>query len=661
MATKKKFKPVGFSDQTEDQKSLVDFINNQWKSHPFVKNYHGKWEEYIAWWEGDQYKIYNEASRKLEDVTPFIDREYKNVYNRIMPLIRQIWGEIRYPHEFYCIPNTTEREDIKASKIASLLIEYTNELRQFNRKINRAKLWALLTGVAYWKEWWNENLYGLAKAGDGNVRVKGDIDCDYVNPFNVRPDPMAANREGWRWFIEGKRVPKSELEKEFGLETDTLPSSPKPASSEAHLFERENLEYSDEDTVIRIEFWQRPTEKHPRGRFIVATDSGWLLHTGDNPAPDHEIPYFQIPGLLPVIGEQVYDSAVRIGQQAQRQFNRYCSMVDEHIANFRIKAMIPFGSLRKGELQAFRRANVDYVIFNPRMGGNPYYQSPPPIPETIITWLHFQENELQMQTSLREVSYARLPKYSSRAPAALFEGLRQQDVSVLLPMVEEIDETCKEVMKFRLKLIKKHYDLPRLVKTVGKNKEVNINYFSGADLRDNTDIRVKSGVNIFTTRKKKEDVVMALIEKGIIQDPQKALELLDIKDLDEYMEDEFIDERQAWRHIEIMKQGKTYIAANPEDNHEVHYRVFNNFRKSEEFDTLPDKAKRFISQRIQEHKDYMNAEAQQEQANAEAQQAGRQQEEQTPEQPPEQAGGAMPPGATPEDLAALLPLIMQNK
>ena len=71
------------------------------------------------------------------------------------------------------------------------------------------------------------------------------------------------------------------------------------------------------------------------------------------------------------------------------------------------------------------------------------------------------------------------------------------------------------------------------------------------------------------------------------------------------MEDEYVDERQAQRIIDIFKQGKAYIEVSPEDNHDVHYRVFNNFRKTEEFDTLSEKIKQMILKRIEKHKFYM--------------------------------------------------------
>lgn len=607
---KKEFKPAQYKKLSDDQKAILDKTNDQWESHPFVKNYHGRWEEYIAWFEGDQYKIYNELSENLEDLKPMIERETKNVYNRIMPLIRQMWGELRYPHEFYVIPNTTEGEDIRAAYVASQLIEFTNEQRKFNKKVNFSKLWALITGVCFWKEWWNKNLLATTVGnGKKTTEVKGDVDYDYVCPFNCRPDPTSLNREDWKWFIEGKKVLKSAIEEEFELEPGTLPKRvSQQATWDSHIFERKSIgihsyEAPKEDYVIRKEHWLTPYGDYPKGRFLVMVDD-WLLYDDVNPAPRGQIPYFTIPGIIPLLGEQAFDSAVRIAQHPQRQLNRYASMIDEHIKNWKIKGMIPWGSMRPGDQESFERAGVDYVTFNSRFG-QPYYQSPPPLPDTIVSWLTFMEREVETETSVREVSYARLPKYSSRASGVLFEGLKGQDEAVLYPAVEEIDSSLQDATSFRLELIQQHYDEKRLVKTVGRKRLHTIGFFEGAELRDNRDVRVVPGVDIMTSRKKKEDIVMALVEKGFITEPRKAFEVLGIKTVEEFMEDEFIDERQADRQLQIMKDSDTYIAPEEHDNHEIMYETFNNARKAEDFESLPKKIQENIKRRIDEEAEFI--------------------------------------------------------
>lgn len=609
MAKKTKL-PAQRKDLDDELKQKLDQINGRWDNHPFVKNYHGRWEEYIAWFEGDQYKLFNEVSQKLENLAPMIERETKNVYNRIMPLIRQMWGELRYPHEFYVIPNTTEPEDVRAAYVGSQLIEFTNEQRKFGKKINRAKLWALICGVCFWKEWWNKNLVGSVKANDGkNAPENGDIDYDYVNPFNCRPDPLSMNREDWRWFIEGKQVPKDIVELEFKLDPGELPIQGKE-SAEIHIFERKSIgihayEESKEEKGIRKETWETKTEDHGEGRFFVTWED-WMLYAGKNPAPRAQIPYFLIPGIVPILGEQAYDSAVRIAQPAQRMLNRYCSMVDEHIQNWKIKGMIPWGSLRPGDEAAFTRAGVDYVTYNSRFG-QPYYQSPPPLPDFLSTWLGFQEKEIETDTSVREVSYARLPKYASRASGVLFEGLKQQDEAVLIPAVEEQDIALQEATSYRLEVIQDNYSEKRLVKTVGRNRRHTIGYFEGADLRDNRDVRVVPGVDIITSKKRKEEIVNALVDKGMITEPREAFELLGIKTVEEFWEDEYTDERQAYRQLEIMKDGDTYIAPHEHDNHETMYLVFNNARKAEDFDTLPEKVRKNIERRVTEESTFIVA------------------------------------------------------
>ena len=172
-----KFKPLSPKELDGEQKKKVAEILTQWEKNPVVENKHGYWKEYIAWWEGNQYVFYNSTSGELEDVSSIVPRETKNTYNRITSMVRQMWGEIRYPHSFYVEPNTTESEDITAAKLGSHVIEYTNIQGKCNNKINIAKLWALITGNVFWKEWWNPELTAYVKDDRGKLTEEtGDVD-----------------------------------------------------------------------------------------------------------------------------------------------------------------------------------------------------------------------------------------------------------------------------------------------------------------------------------------------------------------------------------------------------------------------------------------------------------------------------------------------------
>lgn len=604
-----KFKPLAPRDLNGDQKELVEESEWYWLKHPVVENYHGLWTEEIAFLEGNQYSYYSKGLKTLVDVSPLVEREIKNVYNRILPLIRQQWGEMRYPHSFYVVPNTTESEDKKAATVSSVLIEYTNVLRQFNHKINFAKLWALVTGNVFWKEWWNKNLFGYIEGKDRKpVKESGDVDYSWVNPFNVRPDPHGKTREEWRWIIEGKLVPKSSLEDEFDLPRGTLPEETFPTIQQG-LFQRPDAVQPREQMIVRMERWERGSGKRSKGRFSVM-GGGFLLWDDESPAPGADIPYFHLMGLMPILEEQWGDSSVRIAQGPQRQINRLGSMIDEHIQYFKPKAMIPRGALTSREKAGFCRAGIDFVEFNPTGYGNPYWASPPPLPEIIIRWLNFNETEIETETSVRKTLQGQLPKYASRASGELFQGLVAQDQKVLYPGIEDQEVQLQAAMKYRLELIQEHYSQPRMVKITGKQKEPSVVYVKGAEIRSNTDVRIESGIDLMRSIEAKRGVVDSMIQKGLITDPKKAFELLDIKGLEEYMEDEYVDERQAQRIIDLFKQQKVYIVPSPDDNHDVHFKIFNNFRKTEEFDTLDKKVQGLILKRIEDHKAYIEQKTQ---------------------------------------------------
>jgi len=606
MAEKKEktFEPLDQNAQSEEQRKKVLWINENWTDHPLVNVWFGRFKEWIEWVYGNQYSLYSDKQKKLIDVTSAVleTRDVANVYNRILPMVRQIWGQIRYPHEFYVIPNTTEAEDIKGAHLASDALEFTNDRGKFNLKINRAKFWVIVTGTIYWKEWWNKKRQGVGR-GDKSVAVpiSGDVDFDYVVPFNARPDMSSFYRDGWRWFIEGKLVPQSTLEREFKLPSGTLPTV-KEEEKRKGLFEGETQKENKEPMCLRIECHERPhfSEDQTKGRFLV-TCGDWLLWDKANNTPENDLSYFQLPGLLPRINEPVYDNAVRIAQPAQKQFNRMNSKIDEQVENYRLKMMHPRGSLQEGELNAMRKVGVDFVTYDGRFG-QPYWQAPPPVSKDILERLTFMEREIDTSVSVREPSYGRIPQYGTRASGKLFEQLLGQDVAVLAPNVEDMDEELRPIMKYRLKLMQKHYLEERLIKTFGRNKRPDIKYFKGVDLRDNTDVRVKPGIDLLRNKQKKEEIIFAFIEKGVLQDPQQAFEFLDNRTLEDYMEDQYIDERQAHRYLEIMKEKEGYINVEPEDNLDVHYRVFNNFRKTEEFEMLGKEFKDQILRRIKELK-----------------------------------------------------------
>jgi hypothetical protein len=599
-----KFKPVPFKEFDPELKEIYQKTEHHWLKDPVIKNYHGSWREDIKWFEGDQYVFWNDVAEALQSVTPILELEGRSIFvvmNKILPIIRQLHGEMRYEHIFYGEGSTTEDEDTKAAHAASMVIGSVLDRRKFNPKISDAKLWALITGQCYWKEWWNKNLFGIVRSDSGTTaKENGDIDMDIVIPFNVRPDPEAKDRDGWRWFIEGKRVAKDVVEDEFDLPRGTLDAESKE-KTDSGIFERWDLDKSDENTVVRMEFHEKGNKRYPQGRFFVCA-SNYALYHGPNGSPDQEIPYFMIPGLIPILGDQYYRSMVSVGRPAQQRINKIASKIDEYWENARLKAMIARGSLDPKELEMYTRAGVDWIFYNSMVGAAPFWQSPPDPPAILMDRFAQAEREIEVAMSVREVSMARLPKYSTRASGKLWERLKGQDEKVLMPWVEDLDVNLQDAAKFILKLAKKHYSIPRLFKVIGKDKRRYIVAIKGADLRDDTDIKVRSGADIFTNREYRQDIIMSFVDKGVIKDPREAFDLMEGKGVEEYIEEQFIDQRQAQRENDMIREGRVKPAVHKDDNHTLHFKIHDDDRKKEEYRSWSKKSQEWLEEHKAGHK-----------------------------------------------------------
>ena len=597
-----KFTPIKGSAAEGPMKDAFLRASDGWSNHPLLALYN-KYHEYIRWFEGDQYGyVTGKKNAEWFDVTNLVTREVKNVYNRILPMIRQQHGDLIMDHEFYTIAATEEAPDRRAAAVGSIIIEQTNHDRDFQRKISMAKLIALIFGNCYWKEWWNKSLKGLAWSKKGAIVVDGDLDYGFVLPFNFRPDPHAMSRSEWRYCIEGKRVPTRSIEVEFGLDKGSVTHEPFQSFEQSRLT-RHGMETPSETSAVRLEYWEFASEEFPQGRFMVMAND-MILYDDVNPTPDAQNNYAMFGTGIPILGTQFDESMVAVGQTPQRQINRHYSMVDEYFQDFRAKGLIPFGSLRPGDEQAFKRmGGVDFITFNPRVG-QPYWQNPPSLPDSSLGYSQMLEAEFEVETSVRKTSYGQLPKYASRPSNSLFQSLKGADASVMSPGLQTFDSELTHCMRIRLGLAKKHYKEARLIKNTGKGRMPAVRSFIGSDLRDSTDIMVVPGVDIFTTRKRREDVAMKLVEMRAI-DAKTALEMMRFKGIEGMLQQDKVDEYQCTRHIEQMVSTGKYIPADPSDNHEFAYKFFNDYRKSEEFEGLSPKQQGLIIDRLNEHKDFL--------------------------------------------------------
>jgi len=628
-------------ERTEEE--FCQFIQDQIREHPVVKTQHGKWKELIEWREGNQFTKWSEDRRAVVPVN-LVARKKMVVVNLMKPLVETIEGKINFFHKIVGVPNSSEAVDIHGAAVATRLLDYNDYINDSEKLMEEIKYDLFNTGNACKKWYFDKSTYGYMAPREGGKintsarhRIPGEVVGEVVPIFNIRPDPTAKTIEKCRWFIEIKEVTIQDILDTYKVAPEKLSLETEEAGGYAQKYigMNEPVEEKDKNEKTRIvaEFWERPSKWYPRGRFIVTTDN-IVLHAGDNPNPEHDLPYFmyyyhKTPYSFWAKGP------LHFIQDIQREFNRMISIISEHIEAWRPKMTVGQGALKnKGSMtvDSFEIVEVDYSR------GEPKPMQMPQLQPQVMEFRDFLVASVDRVSNIHEVSYARLPQYASRAPASLYSMMLEQENIKLGPMVARWNDTIVKEAAFRLKLMDKYYEHPRLVKIMGPNKRTQIEYFSRADLAQNFDVRLEIGVTLNQSTTVQLRSLLEFYDKGIITDKNKIIRAANLGIAEMEFRSDVVDSERAMRENQAFQDGnykslkkfslppkfqilfeqmglnERDTSVYMHDDHNLHIQMHTDLLKTEDAERWPDENFKALDRHILVHLLYLMAESQMEQA-----------------------------------------------
>jgi len=156
----------------------------------------------------------------------------------------------------------------------------------------------------------------------------------------------------------------------------------------------------------------------------------------------------------------------------------------------------------------------------------------------------------------------------------------------------------------------KFYKTTRYLKEAGEDGEYSFTEFTGEDLRDSFDVRVKKGSTLPNSKVLKRQETINLFDKMLLGDPQdpmvrmQTLKDLEYGDVDGAWEDLRINMQQVNRTIKMMEEGQVPLV-NLDDDHAIHYALKNRLRKTPKFESYDPMVQQIILDNIAQHKLYM--------------------------------------------------------
>ncbi len=616
LVDKKKFKVNKEYLPDEDVKQMSEFVNRQVKDHPVVKEHHGKWKELIAWRYGDQFSTYKPDMDGMNPVELVI-RKNRVVVNRMKPLAETIDGKISFNYHLVGMPNSSETGDVESSKIATKLLDYNDYVNNVEELYADIKDDLINTGNAveknYWNRAWNGKIVKESKDEKGAVSKEaiedeGEVARKHVSIFNVRPDPTAKSHRDMRWLVELEEVTYEALREGFGFtdeEIDAMVSgSDGKAEAEKYRGMNEPLKEKDkeEKTAIIKSYWEKATKKYAKGRLIIQLGTDPIF-AGKNPGLG-EIPFFFYKYIK--CGNSFWGKGpLHFVQDLQRHLNRTISIESEHIDSWKAKVIAPDGSITK--VGAFTTDVAEIVEYD-ETRGEPHPMQMPGLNPEIPGFIQLLMSSIDIVSNVHEVSYSQLPQYAQRAPASLYSMMLEQENLKLDPFLLRTNALLRQSASYRLRLMGEYYKNKRLTKILGKGQETSIEYWGGADLRGNYDVRLEYGISLNQSKPIQQRLLLELKKEGVITDNNRIIKALNLGDIETELRSDIADESRAERenqafindtYLNPREKGGVYIYEH--DDPEVHLTWHTTLAKSEDAVRWPEKKWNALKAHIDEH------------------------------------------------------------
>jgi len=613
----------------------------------------------LAFYYGFQWTIYNIASGELSQ----IDNPANNLRltsNQIQPRIRNLLAKmIKNRPIMDAIPAGWTEEDLYSATVSKSLLEEFREIHNEDELDQSTALWFLTCGDCFRKIGFDPDSgqnqvvdqtmdsfsqfaeQPMGELGDmgfnpmgGGKQVgynDGDVYDDVVPSFEVFVPEHAKTEHGATDLLHVKIMQTSDVKLKWGRRAKDI--TPYSAIAVSNQFQQrllglanpdigsstgiaKNLTERSEELTYYMELWKKPTRKDPKGRLIIAAGNGpdGVLYNEPNPFYDamHAIkPLRSLEGIpfirfrcIEAPGRYWSISPIEPMRPLQAEYNKTITdMVQNRATVGRNKIIAP----KTANLDSEEVANIHGQLLEYTGIKGPDIFPAMALPQQVER--ETERNRLDMDTvsGSHEVSRAKVPQGVKSGIAINY--LLEQDDTSLAPIVQNYEHAKRRVALLKLAFAKHFYSGARMLQSTKVQDMAEVVIFSSNDI--STNIRVVPGSAMPQSKAALQATYLDLFNMGVFTDESgqpdthRLFELLrTTMPLEAMSEEENLDVSRANRENLYLAVGEQIVPAHYE-NHVLHIRQHNRFRKSERFYGLPDPIKQLFDIHVSIHMEFM--------------------------------------------------------
>ncbi len=473
--------------------------------------------------------------------------------------------------------------------------------------------------------------------------AQGKICLEKIDPFYIYvPDLLTKDLEKQPYVIQVMTRHPEWVKKAFNLPNVQADARAATTLMDAASLVTKGME-DHLDSVLVKEVWIKPGfhPDFPEGGVLTVVNSRVVQQLTKWPLPYPEYPFYKFDGID--TGGFYSDSILVDAIPLNKEINKARSQAAE-IRNTMGK---PKFFYQEGSITPRKVSSEPGQMIGYRAG----FQPPVPIngvevPNTFYNEIAQSQQDLDDLSGQHEISRGTTPKDVTSGTAITF--LEEQDTALLSSQVASIEHGIENLGKHYLHLVSTYWDDSRVIKVTGRNNEFEAITWKKGALRGNLDVRVQTGSALPFSKAAKQAMITEWMQMGILP-PETGMEILEMADMTRVVDEMLVDKKQAQREnlkmadlsatptFELLlnpapfdnpETGETVppqpmdaadpkspwmngdgtpfqpqppVPVNSWDDHDQHIFWHNQFRKTQEFELLPDANKKAFELHVQLH------------------------------------------------------------
>lgn len=510
----------------------------------------------------------------------------------------------RIPPGPQVIPATTDREDIFNARASQKALEYITRRTDLAQKWMKAMQWIPLTGKGFWavrfdpKRVSHTELDGIAQP------ILGDVMVDYVTAFELLvADPGLETLGEQPEIMRVKLVAVKDLQEKYPEKAEDIKAE--MSEQDVFFYQRQiadlgsryqgstsralNNQEEQPSHVMRIETFTAPCAKYPSGRYVVCASNtllrndpilpGDFRQVTENPYPFVEFTDSASPG-------QFYpDAFVEPLISLQSRYNRMQSQLDEHLILHAFPKLMV--AKQSGLAPDAYDNEAGEKIEHTSIPGvdKPYFLQPASILGDMWNAMQMVKKDMDDVSLIYPSSLGGAGGSNSGFQTNLLQEAADQ---VHGPTIQRNAYALREAYIKIRKLMKDHYDIPRLVNIAGKNNIPEVFEFSSESIDEQADIVIEPEQLQPMMKTARMDMYKEMFVAGMFGNPQDPKVLARMNDIlrtgfSEFDTDkEQRDSEQAQLENIQMERGQPTPKPQPWENHMLHWEMHTDLFKSPE-------------------------------------------------------------------------------